>query len=148
MIVANLQLIWGMSDEENNYPDAAADLKDQDRVTDPNRDDYRGISVENFHEFQDKHPVATIVIIQHLVDPSAMIGQGIAQEILMDNIPFNESDGHLVRSPGPCHFCVNKSWTFPEGCAYGKDKEAPAAPDAQNRVVEYVLQRLEDAVDD
>lgn len=129
---------------ETDFPEAVTDLKEQDRVTDPNRDNYRGISVTDFETFQDNHPLATIVIVQHLVDPSAMIGQGIAQEILMDNIPFNEANGHLARSPGDCSFCVNKSWTFPKGCPYGKNKESPIGPDVQNRVVEYVLQHLED----
>jgi len=69
---------------ETDYPEAAAALTAQKRVTKPNRDDYRSVSVLDFQNFQDEYPVATIVIIQHLVDPSALIGQGIAQEILMN----------------------------------------------------------------
>ena len=43
-----------------------------------------------------------------------------------------ESEGYLQRSQGGCKFCVNKHWTFPEGCPYGKpnedkDKHIPAS---------------------
>ena len=32
--------------------------------------------------------------------------------------------GLLGRTDGPCSFCVNRHWTFPLGCPYGKNKEA------------------------
>lgn len=127
---------------KENFSEAAADLENENRVSEPNRDNYRGISVENLKAFQDKHPVATIVIIQNLVDPSALIGQGIAQEILMQNIPFNEESAHLERTPGSCQFCVNKVWSFPEGCPYGKDKEAASTQYALTKIVDYVINRL------
>jgi hypothetical protein len=130
---------------KTDFPEAVIDLEKELRVTKPNRDDYRGISVENLKAFQDRHPVATIVIIQNLVDPSALIGQGISQEILMENIPFNEEDGHLERAPGPCRFCVNGTWSFPEGCPYGKDKEEVTASDAFKRIVDYVIRSLDSA---
>lgn len=132
---------------ESDYPEATTDLKNEERITEPNRDNYRGISVRKFQAFLDKHPVAAIVIIQRLVDPTDMIGECISQEIIMDNITFNETDSHLNRSSGPCRFCVNDSWVFPEGCPYGKGNEEEAASDTQNRVVEYVLQKLEDAIE-
>jgi hypothetical protein len=31
--------------------------------------------------------------------------------------------GFLARGEGPCSFCVNDHWTFPEGCPYGKPDE-------------------------
>jgi hypothetical protein len=125
------------------YPEAASDLVREQRVTKPNRDDYRGISIENLQSFQDKHPVPTIVLMQHYIDPSATIGEGIAQEIQMGNIQFNKADSHLERSPGACHFCVNSSWSFPEGCLYGKDKEAPAMPNEYDKIIRHVLSVIE-----
>jgi hypothetical protein len=32
--------------------------------------------------------------------------------------------GWLARNAGPCRFCVNDHWRFPEGCPYGKPDEA------------------------
>ncbi|NNF34280.1 MAG: hypothetical protein HKN68_09230 [Saprospiraceae bacterium] len=46
--------------------------------------------------------------------------------------PKGGDKGFLQRSQGGCKFCVNKHWTFPEGCPYGKpeedaDKHIPAS---------------------
>jgi hypothetical protein len=37
--------------------------------------------------------------------------------------PKNGHASHLTRSSGPCGFCVNRHWKFPEGCPYGKPDE-------------------------
>jgi hypothetical protein len=31
--------------------------------------------------------------------------------------------GFLSRNDGPCTFCVNQHWSFPQGCPYGKPEE-------------------------
>lgn len=33
--------------------------------------------------------------------------------------------GHLTRTEGSCHFCVNEHWKFPLKCPYDKPKETP-----------------------
>jgi hypothetical protein len=39
--------------------------------------------------------------------------------------PGKGHQGHLVRTDGPCSFCVNSHWKFPLGCPYGKPDETP-----------------------
>ena len=48
----------------------------------------------------------------------------------------------MARSDGPCRFCVNERWQFPEGCAYGKEKQEPVDLAA---AVQLVLQRGREA---
>ena len=37
----------------------------------------------------------------------------------------DKNGGYISRNAGPCHFCVNDHWKFPEGCPYNKIKEKP-----------------------
>ena len=98
--------------------------------------------VHSLGSFKAKYPVALIVLMHHLFDTSAIIGQGIAQEILLGNVQFNKLDKHLARSSGPCRFCVNKTWQFPEGCQYEKPEEPEVPLENLLKVSEYVMGRL------
>ena len=49
--------------------------------------------------------------------------------------------GHLGRTEGSCHFCVNRFWTFPEGCPYGKNEEEPPPPGFLERVASEIAER-------
>lgn len=49
--------------------------------------------------------------------------------------------GYLNRTEGSCQFCVNKHWTFPEGCPYDKNKETPPPPGFLEAVVEEMIQK-------
>lgn len=121
------------------FPQALADLRAADRVVGPNRDGYTAIRTVGLTDWVEQYPVAAIPLMQELYDGSALIGQGITQEILLGNLGYDESNDHLKRSDGPCSFCVNNQWTFPEGCSYGKPDE-PSAPDGfLDRVVEAVV---------
>jgi hypothetical protein len=123
------------------YPDAYAELRAANRVIDPKEksDGYTAIRTQGLREWTKKYPVAAIPLMQELYDPSALIGQGITQEILLGNLEYDDSKNHFKRSQGPCRFCVNSLWNFPEGCAYGKPDE-PAEPEGfLEKVVEQVI---------
>lgn len=40
----------------------------------------------------------------------------------------NGKKGYLARTDGSCQFCVNKYWTFPQGCPYDKTTVTPPTP--------------------
>lgn len=75
------------------------------------------------------------VLHGYFVDPFQMMAQALADEFKSGAITFDPQSKRLARAKGPCRFCVNEKWSFPEGCAYGKPNE-PAVPPGQ----------LEDAV--
>ncbi len=126
------------------YPDAYAELRSADRVIDPRDrgDGYTAVKTEGLRAWVEKYPVAAIPLMQELYDASALIGQGVTQEILLGNLEYDETNDHLKRSDGPCRFCANSQWNFPEGCPYGKPDE-PALPDRfLDDVVEQVIEKL------
>ncbi len=47
--------------------------------------------------------------------------------------------GYLTRGEGPCSFCVNARWQFPEGCPYGKPAEASPPPGFLEKVAAEVV---------
>ncbi|XAT60824.1 hypothetical protein GN278_08820 [Rhodobacteraceae bacterium Araon29] len=40
-------------------------------------------------------------------------------------LSWDDAGNYLSRGAGPCKFCVNTHWQFPEGCPYGKPDETP-----------------------
>jgi hypothetical protein len=126
------------------FPDAYAELQAAARVIDPKAkgDGYTAIRTEGLRNWTEKYPVAAIRLMQELYDPSSLIGQGITQEILLGNLQFDSSNNHLKRSEGPCRFCVNSRWVFPEGCAYGKPDEPELPAGFLEKVVERVIGKL------
>ncbi len=133
---------------EAEFPDAyQALITEKDRVSDPNRDGYRGIRVDGLDDFRVEHEEPLIRLMRKLFNASTLIGQGIAQEILLGNVHFNRDDRHLVRAAGSCRFCVNNHWRFPDGCAYGKPDEAAHPERFLDKVIELVTTRLQDAAE-
>jgi len=126
------------------FPDAYAALRAANRVIDPipKGDGYTAIVTEGLQDWTKKYPVAAIPLMQELYDPSSLIGQGIAQEILLGNLEYDKANNHLKRSEGPCRFCVNSQWAFPEGCAYGKPDEPELPAGFLERVVEQVMGKM------
>ena len=53
--------------------------------------------------------------------------------------PTSNKKGYLTRTEGSCHFCVNKHWSFPEGCPYKKNEEEPPPPGFLNAVVTEII---------
>ncbi len=138
---------WAAFGEQ--FPAATAVLLgDKDRVSEPNRDGYRGIRLDGLGSFKTDHPEALVRLIQKLFDASALIGDGIAQEVLLDNVGF--AGDHLVRSAGPCRFCDNDHWRFPGGCPYGQpaESEPPVEGGLHDAVVDFVERTALDAAEE
>jgi hypothetical protein len=62
-------------------------------------------------------------------DPNAMMASVLEDEYRKGRLSYVDHtaprSGFLARTDGPCVFCVNRHWTFPLGCPYGKPTEAP-----------------------
>ncbi len=82
----------------------------------------------------------------HFVDPFQMMAQALADEYKSGAITFDAKTGRLARTNGPCRFCVNAKWSFPEGCAYGKPDEPALPPGQLEDVVAAILAKSKDAV--
>ncbi|HXD30404.1 MAG TPA: hypothetical protein VN643_04790 [Pyrinomonadaceae bacterium] len=126
------------------FPDAYAELRAADRVIAPKAkgDGYTAIVTKGLRDWTEKYPVAAIPLMQELYDPSTLIGQGITQEILLGNLQYDSTNNHFKRSEGPCKFCVNSQWQFPEKCAYGKPDEPELPAGFLEKVVEHVIGSL------
>lgn len=136
-----------LADFSSKYARAYSDLESDGRITKPNRDGYVGIRLNDLQDWATKHAVAAIPLMQKIYDASALIGQGITQEILLGRIGYDSSNNHLERAVGPCRFCSNGQWSFPEGCAYGKPDE-PAWPNGfLETIADQIISQLQPAGD-
>lgn len=64
----------------------------------------------------------------YFYDPHAEMSSVLAQLFTAGHISWSEGSeandsGYLSRTNGPCQFCDNTHWQFPEGCPYGKPAE-------------------------
>ncbi len=63
-------------------------------------------------------------INERLYDPHLMMADVLGAEYRDRKITYVEGqgskNGYVARTTGQCDFCVNKHWTFPQGCPYGK----------------------------
>ncbi|WP_320128655.1 hypothetical protein [uncultured Sphaerochaeta sp.] len=59
------------------------------------------------------------ILLSRFYDPYALIAEALTDEYKSGNL-IPDRNGHLKRSDGPCSYCTNAAWTFPEGCPYGK----------------------------
>jgi hypothetical protein len=55
-------------------------------------------------------------------NPHQQMAQVLEDLYTEGKLSYNDGKGYLQRSEGGCKFCVNKHWTFPEGCPYDKEK--------------------------
>ncbi len=85
------------------------------------------------------------VLNAYYMDPNDMLAQALADEFKTGTLAFDQASGHLKRADGPCRFCVNNQWTFPEGCAYGKPDLPPQQPGQLESVVQTILKRAREA---
>jgi hypothetical protein len=79
------------------------------------------------------------VLDGHFVDPFEEMAQAMAAEYASGTITFDAKTGHLGRAQGPCRFCVNSKWSFPEGCMYGKPDEPELPPGQLETAVKAIL---------
>lgn len=72
-------------------------------------------------------PDAAAVLMQGFYDAHAMMNGVLedcyAKGTLAFTDPVGDQPGYLTRADGPCTFCVNEYWQFPQGCPYGKPDE-------------------------
>lgn len=73
------------------------------------------------------------------VDPFEAMAQAMADEYKAGTISFDAKTGRLSRTAGPCRFCVNSQWAFPEGCAYGKPDEPDLPAGLLQSTVDAIL---------
>lgn len=69
------------------------------------------------------NPDAKIQLMAHYYDVNEMMAQALKQEYDSGVLKLDLETGHLKRTEGPCHFCDNELWKFPEGCEYKKSEE-------------------------
>jgi len=71
------------------------------------------------------------VLASGYYDPHTMMASALQDEYQLGNLEYQPSGTAgqqiLARTAGPCRFCVNDHWTFPQGCPYDKPAE-PALP--------------------
>ncbi|HTB89326.1 MAG TPA: hypothetical protein VK743_15295 [Steroidobacteraceae bacterium] len=74
-------------------------------------------------------PDAAAILMRGYYDATAMM-QAVLEDLYANKqlsyVPAGAGKtGHLARGGGPCAFCDNKRWKFPQGCPYGKPQETP-----------------------
>lgn len=79
------------------------------------------------------------VLMAYYYDPLLMLAEVLQQEYSAGRLPFDSTIDHMKRPEGYCRFCLNELWKFPEGCAYGKEKETPAAAGKLEEIVKQVI---------
>ena len=88
------------------------------------------------------------VLDGHFVDPFQEMAQAMANEYKAGTITFDPKTGRLGRGQGPCRYCVNSKWSFPEGCPYGKPDEPALPPDQLETAVKSILAKARQAAAD
>jgi hypothetical protein len=84
------------------------------------------------------------VLDGYYVDPFQLLAEAMADEYKAGTIMFDPKSGHLGRGKGPCKFCVNDQWQFPEGCIYEKPNEPPLPPGELEDSVRAILAQAND----
>jgi len=78
-------------------------------------------------ELKAKDSRAAAELMQYFYDPhnmmAAVLEQMYSEGQLAYTNPVSGKHGFLTRSSGPCEFCVNDHWKFPNGCPYSKPDE-------------------------
>lgn len=89
-----------------------------------------------------KLPVAADALEPFFYDPHAMMASVLDDLYRTGTLAWMDTGtgaGYLARTEGSCHFCVNRHWSFPNECRYGKHKEQPPPPDFLERVAERIV---------
>jgi hypothetical protein len=122
---------------EQEFPECFKFIKFDDRITvsEPNKgyDSYSWSEEDNesiLSILQDKYADCWAKMSWDYYNPHAQMAQVLEDLYSEGKLSYNASgdSGYLKRSEGGCRFCVNKHWTFPEGCPYDKNKEDEDIP--------------------
>jgi hypothetical protein len=122
-----------------DHPAALAALTGLERVLDTSRDGYVPIEMRSIGVFQAEHAEAMAPLLRNFYDPQQLLGGALVQEAVLGNLTIDPATGRLERADGPCRFCDNGRWRFPEGCGYGKTREPPLPSAHLEAVVETLL---------
>jgi hypothetical protein len=127
------------------YPAAAKFLKSDKRVTfqQPNQGfvaaGFLQDGVAVLAEFRKRYAPAAAAIKSDFYDSHQLMADALAQSFDAREMTFtpaaNGRPGYLSRTDGPCTFCDNSHWRFPEGCPYGKPAEKQYSPGFLEKVV-------------
>jgi hypothetical protein len=117
---------------ERHYPAAAEFLQKDSRINFQKRPgSFVAIGMERdagtvLSELKRKYPAATAALMPDLYDSHEMM-TAVLKNMYGKELTYTEPrdgrSGYLTRSDGPCAFCVNDHWNFPQGCPYGKPDE-------------------------
>ncbi|MCA9705196.1 MAG: hypothetical protein KDK70_05010 [Myxococcales bacterium] len=112
------------------------------RVLSETYNDFRPVRIDADDELlpQLSEPARAALLARHF-DPYALLTQLLTQELDAGRLAIDVERGHLARTAGPCQFCDNERWSFPEGCAYGKTSEPAVSASELQRVVDTILGR-------
>jgi hypothetical protein len=93
-------------------------------------------------ELQTTSPDATAILMRGYYDAHAMLASVLEEAYLKGKLaytdPAGDNPGYLTRADGPCTFCVNDFWQFPQGCPYDK----PAEPQLPLGFLEQVAAQI------
>ena len=107
-----------------SYPQAAEKLSKVTSDASVTSDAYKrkliGIKDKNAPSKEELGEEVCKVLADHFYDPPRMIAQILNQEYQAGRLVMDKKTGHLGRTDGPCRFCDNQLFAFPEGCLYGK----------------------------
>lgn len=87
------------------------------------------------------YPDARDQLMGHYYDAFELMSKALKQEYDEKRLEIDFETGHLKRSDGPCHFCDNSLWKFPEGCEYGKPEEKPYPQNYLQDIVQKILRK-------
>ena len=118
---------------ESQYPAAVAFLKGDPRVTfQAPAGSFVTFAIDRdapgvLADLKTQDAAAAAQLTNFFYDPHAMMASTLMQMYaggeLSYTAPSGNQAGYLTRSKGPCTFCVNNRWTFPQGCPYRKPEE-------------------------
>ena len=102
------------------YPGDAQILNDEQRVVIRDGEAFMSVRVRCDDEIKQRISIAAWqLLMDYHYEPYQLISDALVNEQQTFPLITNKSANHLDRAPGACSFCVNKKWTFPEGCEYG-----------------------------
>ncbi|MCP4074014.1 MAG: hypothetical protein GY742_20150 [Hyphomicrobiales bacterium] len=131
---------WERFEEE--FGEAVSELRRDERIAPPNRDDFIAVDIRGLGAFGRKYPKTVKELIRNMYDATDMITQALVQETILGNLGAASNTPHLARSRAGCRFCDNSAWSFPDGCQHGKLEEPPAAPEYLEEISQSILAGL------
>jgi hypothetical protein len=96
-------------------------------------------------EIKHKFASADAELMSAYYDPHRMMSDLLGQLYDKGALTYTKGShgkpGFLSRSQGPCTFCDNRHWHFPQGCPYGKPEEKQYPIGFLEKVTEALIKR-------